>query len=744
MGKKDQATKDAERNRKGEAASNRRLRWKTTGESDSVELQAEAMLADQRKRPGHVDSGGVNDAEAMAEQDRQTGVKNTEAGKALEAVRKKQIEAELGKIPTPSNALENGANAVMPIPPLRTPDNSPADTSLAPKKPAPAAPGTPAAPAVGAWIASPTTDDNGLVSAPSEPVGQGAPVPATTPPVAQGGAVSGKPAVPDWRQKRDNALKTNKFGNDITSWATSEDKEGKPTRDQLNKYGETLGISSDQIETQVEKARNQAATNEADESPLPAGKGVGGGDYRTDKQFAEDMKSGRNGERSVVTAKDKAWMASLGSSADKPKDAVSLYEGAYNRYQKGVGSENGAYNKADFEEMQKIREGASPAELRVINRISSGKGSTLSATETQHTEGNYKGSNQKALETYQSLLDSPQSTESDPDGQKRLNSINRLYGQMNSLDQSKVVGMTMKQSNDLLKSQKAQGLVDENGKATPKLLEIEKNTPKTTAPSSTESSVSKVSSPPPKKEDAVKPPVPTESAKSAYPEIDARKALEESNSLRSANLGGQVADGIEQETIRNNAIRQTEEDAIQNAHEMSVIGSVETPTDYYQAESESASKPSPTKEVVQKNNQVVADDFSAYEGQSPLGMAVAEVIPTILKTPLLMGEKVLETLVPDYNTKGDPEAAKIAQSAYAQERVTDLRARAEKIDTSSVFGKTKKANLLKAAREFESTIIKPKSNTQTSIDNKLQQRAAAYQAPINDVLERSNFLQRYA
>lgn len=73
-----------------------------------------------------------------------------------------------------------------------------------------------------------------------------------------------------------------------------------------------------------------------------------------------------------------------------------------------------------------------------------------------------------------------------------------------------------------------------------------------------------------------------------------------------------------------------------------------------------------------------------------------------------MGEKVLEKLVPEYRTKGNPEAAGIEQSTYAQERVTDLRARADKIDTSSMFGKTKKANLLKAARDFESTIIKPK------------------------------------
>lgn len=184
MGKKDQATKDAERNRKGEAASNRRLRWMTTGGDDRVKLAAEEMLAEQRKRPGHVDSGGVNDAEAMAERDRQTGVKNTEAGKAIEAVRKKQIEAELGKSQTSADAVENGANAVMPSPPRPTSDNNPADTSLAPAKPpAPAAPGSP----------TPSTE-------------QGATPPATTPPAPPAGPGNGKPAVPEWQQKRTAAL----------------------------------------------------------------------------------------------------------------------------------------------------------------------------------------------------------------------------------------------------------------------------------------------------------------------------------------------------------------------------------------------------------------------------------------------------------------------------------------------------------------------------------------------------------
>ena len=253
MGKKDQATKDAERNRKGEAASNRRLRWKTTGESNSVELQAEAMLAEQRKRPGHVDSGGVNDAEAMAEQDRQTGVKNTEAGKALEAVRKKQIEAVQGKSQTSADAVANGANAVMPSPPLRTPDNNPADTGLVTKKPAPAAPGAPAAPAVGAG------------GSPTPPAGQGAPAPAATPPVAQGGAGNGKPAGSDADRKLaaiNKQTAINKFGSDLANYATTPAKD-RPDADRLFEYGKTLGINEDQINAQITKSNptNQPTSN---------------------------------------------------------------------------------------------------------------------------------------------------------------------------------------------------------------------------------------------------------------------------------------------------------------------------------------------------------------------------------------------------------------------------------------------------------------------------------------------------
>jgi len=255
MGKKDQATKDAERNRKGEAASNRRLRWKTTGESDAVELQAEAMLAEQRKRPGHVDSGGVNDAEAMAEQDRQTGVKNTEAGKAIEANRKQQIEAVQGKSPTSADAVENGANAVMPSPPLRTSDNNPADTSLAP-----AAQGAPAAPAVGVGVAPPTTDENGLVSAPTPSMEPSAPTPATTPPVAPGGAASGTPSadpMADRAKERLAGIKgavvdsKAKFANDLKTWGATDPKDRKQTPDQILAYGAKLGLDENQINAAI-------------------------------------------------------------------------------------------------------------------------------------------------------------------------------------------------------------------------------------------------------------------------------------------------------------------------------------------------------------------------------------------------------------------------------------------------------------------------------------------------------------
>lgn len=378
---------------------------------------------------GHQPQTGIPGQGEFDGQDRKYADKHTRDGLVLEEQARKRAAAELG-------------------------NNSPASSQVPPA-------GASDAPASGAG------------GPPTTPTGQGATPGAPTPPAAPSGAGNGKLAAPDWKQKRDSALKTNKFGNDITSWATSEDKEGKPTRDELNKYGETLGISSDQIEAQVEKAVNQAATKNKEDAPLPEGTGLLGGDYRTSTERDKDAISGRDGERSIVTDKDKAWMSNLEASSDKPKDAVSLYEGAYNRYQKGVGSESGAYNKADFEEMRKIREGASPAELSVINRISSGKGSTLSATETQHTEGNYKGSNKQALETYQSLLNSPQYTESDPDGKKRINAINGLYGKLNGLDQAKSLGMDLKKSSDLLKSQREAGLIDEHGKMTQKLRNIE-------------------------------------------------------------------------------------------------------------------------------------------------------------------------------------------------------------------------------------------------------------------------------
>jgi len=274
MGKKDQATKDAERNRKGEAASNRRLRWKTTGESDSVELQAEAMLADQRKRPGHVDSGGVNDAEAMAEQDRQTGMKNTEAGKALEAVRKKQIEAELGKSQTSADAVANGAEVVIPTPPLRTPDNNPADTSLAPT-----APGAPAAPAVGAgnpfrYGSGSKKGTGDSVSAPAPSTGQDATPPAATPPAPPAGQANGKLAPSDPMADRANEKlsgilggvvdQKTKFAANLKEYGAKDPKERtQEEADNILAYGQTLGLDENQINAAIRGDEKLDAGNAA-------------------------------------------------------------------------------------------------------------------------------------------------------------------------------------------------------------------------------------------------------------------------------------------------------------------------------------------------------------------------------------------------------------------------------------------------------------------------------------------------
>lgn len=531
MGKKDQATKDAERNRKGEAASNRRLRWKTTGESNSVELQAEAMLAEQRKRPGHVDSGGVNDAEAMAEQDRQTGVKNTEAGKALEAVRKKQIEAVQGKSQTSADAVANGANAVMPSPPLQTPDNTP----------------------------------------------------ATTPPVAQGGAGNGKPAVPEWQQKRTAALEA------LRGKFTKQDAANA-----LAKELEPKGID-----------------------PL----------YQASKETL-DMES-----------KFKAMIA------DRPADQKAMFEALPEKEKAAMVQKNESLKMVREEEAKLGPDKSSNVEQ--AKALRDNRTLTPEMQERSDRDASSVAYGKKAV---------ADATAAEPDIAAR----DKYFADKN-------VGIEKEYQAD--KIYYAQ--VAEDRKAW--FEDVKKNSDDFLAVGGFKRHVTGI--------------------------------------RKDAPMPHMQADGV-------TTIPRNENSGNRYKSQYDKDGNF----------TESPSKPSPTKEVVQKNNQVVADDFSAYEGQSPLGMAVAEVIPTILKTPLLMGEKVLETLVHDYNTKGDPEAAKIAQSAYAQERVTDLRARAEKIDTSSVFGKTKKANLLKAAREFESTIIKPKSNTQASIDNKLQQHHASIDA----------------
>ena len=681
-------------NRQDQARSDRMLSRLVRDPKASPSARIEAAQEQQKRRdtPGYVNGRGIGNVEQSRNQDRLTADKKVQAGLVAEETRKKQI-ATLGGQQSGPDAIEGSANKF------------PSSSQVPP-------PGGGVAPVV----------------APSPPAGQVATPPVTTPPAPSPAANSGTSAVPDWQQKRSPALKTIKFGNDITSWATSEDKDGKPTREKINEYGETLGISSDQIEAQVEKARNQSSQKAANKALLPAGKGALGGDYRTDAQFAEDMRSGTNGERSVITDKEKAWMRDLESAADKPKDRVTLFEAAYNKYQKGIGSENGAYNKADFEEMQKIREKATPAELRVIDRISSGKGSTLSATETQHTEGNYRGSNKNALETYQSLLNSPQYTEADLDGKKRTNSINYLYGQMNSLDQAKVIGMTLKQSNDFLEPQKVQGLVDGNGKAEPKLLEIERNTTKDTTPSSKVSSVGNITPTPQKKEDAVKPPVTAESLKSTYPEIDTRKALEESNSLRSADLGGQVADGIEQEVAKNKIEHASD---WKSAGDSSVLKI---------DDKEFLKKPSPAKASLAKDASTKSKDldwnaeFESMSPSDPRYKALQIKNSSYAKAWILTPGSLIPALRQDLNKSLQDQINERARSRMISDAIE------KGVDISGI---TKQDPSFHKQYE-DAKEQKSKSPDQASIDTKSQQREAAYRAPINDVLERSSFLQKYA
>lgn len=101
------------------------------------------------------------------------------------------------------------------------------------------------------------------------------------------------------------------------------------------------------------------------------------------------------------------------------------------------------------------------------------------------------------------------------------------------------------------------------------------------------------------------------------------------------------------------------------------------------------------------------EDVSMYAGGSPLGGQLLDTLSVVPKIPGLVFDKIADITVPGYKTQPKPaEEIRSTNEKYYSERVADLRGRAEGIDTSSVFGKTKKANLLKAADGFEKEGLK--------------------------------------
>lgn len=119
------------------------------------------------------------------------------------------------------------------------------------------------------------------------------------------------------------------------------------------------------------------------------------------------------------------------------------------------------------------------------------------------------------------------------------------------------------------------------------------------------------------------------------------------------------------------------------------------------------------------------EDVSAYAGGSPLGAQALDVLGMAIKTPQLIGEKILQTTVKGYgDMPKTPQEIQQSQNQYASERVKDLRTRAEKIDTTSIFGKTKKANLLKAADDFEGTIKRDPNEKQAVEQRKVSENTS--------------------
>lgn len=102
----------------------------------------------------------------------------------------------------------------------------------------------------------------GAGGSPTAPTEQGAPAPAATLPVAQGGAGNGTSAVPEWRDERKNAIeeqvnnfkrheRIKKLGEDLKIWG--KQTEGGPDFDEIVAYGKTLGLTEEDIHHERDK-----------------------------------------------------------------------------------------------------------------------------------------------------------------------------------------------------------------------------------------------------------------------------------------------------------------------------------------------------------------------------------------------------------------------------------------------------------------------------------------------------------
>lgn len=212
----------AKADRMDQAASDRMLSrtMRDSSQPASVRIAAAKEQQSRRDTPGYVNGRGIRDAEQNRNQDSQTADKFTAEGLRLQG-KENPAEVVAGQA---ADAVKNGA------------------------------------PAGGAGIDPPTTDENGFVSAPTPSMEPSAPTPATTPPVAPGEAASGTPSadpMADRAKERLAGIKgavvdsKAKFANDLKTWGATDPKDRKQTPDQILAYGAKLGLDENQINAAI-------------------------------------------------------------------------------------------------------------------------------------------------------------------------------------------------------------------------------------------------------------------------------------------------------------------------------------------------------------------------------------------------------------------------------------------------------------------------------------------------------------